>query len=156
MQASNPLTMISQELCLIRKSFILHMSVSFMITVPERFWKPEILVNFRFMHEMVLPSQDTFWLWDFYFKGSHLNIFNRKKKNQDTFTIWIRVREIELRALAGKYLNNLPTPHRVSHKKSWQRDFSRRKPEPVWVVTVNSPPPNYFTLQEQHETFSQK
>lgn len=60
MQASNPLTMIGQELCLIRKSFILHMSVSFMITVPERFWKPEILVNFRFMHEMVLPSQDTF------------------------------------------------------------------------------------------------
>lgn len=121
MQASNPLTMITQELCLIRKSFILNMSVSFKITVPERFWKPEILRNSWMQSNLYMgwfslhriPSNYEIFILKVFTWVS----LTEKKKKREIFTIWIRVREMELRALTRKHLNNLSSTHWSLQKK---------------------------------------
>lgn len=80
---------------------MLYMSVSF--TTPQRFCKGQILMSFwdeiTFTQDLVLPPLDTFQLCDFYFKGSYLNICQRK--NQVMFTLQIGVGKVEFKLWLG-------------------------------------------------------
>lgn len=78
------------------------MSVSFMITAPERFWKPEILVNFldaiKFIQEMNSPSVGHLPTLEIFILEV-LTHRSFKERNEEMFTLWFGVRKMELRAL---------------------------------------------------------